>query len=134
MTTKWYMHSNTYELPAWCYWGTAWDGIYLNDELFHQNIPIIDCVAWISVTPQGSYGTGQWVKVGFPSFTNGEVVRVGQTFDWAAYQTDTISKKLFFNGNPYGMGLNTIAFQVEVGLPKHYPMSWYVHYIMEVTV
>lgn len=134
MDKRYYVHEGVYSLPAWKLYELHWDGIYLNDELFENNIPIVDQVAWLSVTPQGSYGTYQDVMIGFPTFTNGEVVRIGHRFTWAPYQTLTLSEKLFYNGNPYGMGLNTIAIELEVTLAKHYEMSWYVHYIMEVTV
>lgn len=134
MSKKYYQHEGVYSLPAWNEYELHWDGIYLDAELFDNNIPIQDCVAWLSATPQGSYGTDQWLLIGFPSFDGSQVVRVGHSFHWIPYSTDTLSQKLFFNGNPYGMGLNTIAIEPQVMLVKHYVMSWYVHYIMEVWI
>lgn len=134
MATKWYVHEGIYTLPAWKDYELHWDGMYLDDELFGQNIPIKDQVAWLSATPQGKYGTDQWLDVGFPTFTNGQVVRLGHQFRWRPYSDATLSAQLSYNGNPYGMGLNTIAIQPQVFLVKHYVMSWHVHYIMEVEI
>jgi|GEM_PF-3809486 len=134
MDKKYYQHEGVYSLPAWKDYELHWDGIYLDAELFENNIPILDCTVWLSATPQGSYGTDQWLDIGFPTFTNGQVVRLGHQFRWIPYNTSTLSQKLSYNGNPYGMGLNTIAIQPSVLLVKHYVMSWHIHYIMEVWI
>jgi len=134
MAKRYYVHSAVYSMPAWNTKVTHWDGIYLNDELWENNIRIIDGEVQLAVEPQGSYGTGQTVQIGVPTFTGTDVVRLGHTFYWFGYQTHLQRANLPYNGNPYGMGLNTIAVQLEVSLLKHYEMSWYVHYLMEVEI
>lgn len=134
MGTKFYVHEGVYSLPAWRFYELHWDGIYLDAELFDNNIPLVDQKCTIVVYPQGSYGTGQWVNVGFPTFTNGQVVRIGHQFNWPAYDTNPRSVQLSWNGNPYGMGLNTIAIELEVTLAKHYVMSWLITYALEVDI
>lgn len=133
MAKRWYQHTAVYTLPKGYIYATNMDGIYIDGDLFHNNIPVLDCVLWVSVTPRASHMIEHWIRIGVPSFNNGTVERLGLMFDWLPFQSGAKSDKLFYNGNPYGMGLNTIAAQLYLSIfPLLVDVVYDVSYIMEV--
>lgn len=135
MSKLWYTEDAVYLLPARKTYAIAMDGIYLDGNLFDNNIPVLDCIAWISVAPRYSHMIGHWITFGFPSYKYGSVERLGIRFNWLPFQTHTQSDKLLYNGHPYGMGLNTIAVEMYLDIfPLTRDVVYDVSYIMEVDI
>lgn len=133
MAKLWYTKTAQYRTPAGHIDATYMDGIYIDGALFENNIPVVDCVAWLAVTPQDSHWVEHGITFGFPSYQNGQVKRIAKTFDWLPGQKHTQTDKLFYNGHPYGMGLNTIAAQLYiVFFPITRDIVYNVSYILEV--
>lgn len=135
MAKVYYTKDAVYKLPAGKVYAIAMDGIYIDGILFDDNIPVVDCVAWISVTPRYSHMIYHWIMIGVPSYKYGEVERLGIRLNWLPFQTHTQSDKISYNGHPYGMGLNTIAAQLYLDVfPLTRDIVYDVSYLMEVDV
>lgn len=135
MSKLWYTHNATYRMPAGKILALYMDGIYIDGSLFENNIPLLDCVAHIQVKPRDYHLVEHGVEFGFPSFQNGQVKRIALEFDWLPFQEHKQSKILDYYGNPYGMGLNTIAVQPYIVIfPIPFDIIYDVSYTMEVDV
>lgn len=134
MAKRYYTLEKQFTLPAWSMSARHWDGIYINGVLFEQNIPVVDTVAWLQVTPQGKYTPDHWCNIGFPTFTNGEVIRIGHKFYWIPWNDTPQAEKLLYNGHPYGMGLNTISVVCTASVPYWHDIVYDVSIILEVDV
>jgi hypothetical protein len=109
-----YSKTAQYTLPKGNWAATYMDGIYINGNLFDNNIPVIDGVIRIGVWPQNPDAVDRWANFGFPTYQNGQVIRIGHQFRWYPGSGEGQSHDLRYNGYPYGMGLNTIAVQLDV--------------------
>lgn len=135
MSKLYYTHNATYRMPRGHTSALYMDGIYIDGPLFENNIPVRDCVAHVQVTPRDDHWVEHGVQLGFPSFQNGDVKRIGLKFDWLPFQRHVQSKILDYHGSPYGMGLNTIAVQpYTVIFPIAVDIIYDVIYTMEVDV
>lgn len=135
MTKKYYTKTAQYWTPAGHTDAMYMDGIYIDGGLFKENVPLIDCVVWIQVTPQNSHWVEHGIVFGFPSYQNGVVKRIAVDFDWLPWQMDEKTKGLPYNGHPYGIGLNTIAAQLyTVIFPITRDIVYDVIYTMEVEI
>ena len=114
MDTITYSKTARYRLLAWDWSATYMDGIYINGALFENNIPVHDGVIRIGVWPQEAHWVDHWADFGFPTYENGKVIRMGHKFWWPPGSKEGKSYDLYYNGNPYGMGLNTIAAQLSL--------------------
>lgn len=132
MAKRWYTKKAQYRLPAGSMGVIYMDGIYINGYLFENNIPVLDMVTWIQVTPQEAHAVEHLANFGFPTFRNGSVVRIGHRFWWPPGSKMAQAEKLFYSGHPYGMGLNTIAVELSLPLPITRDIIYDVSYIMEV--
>lgn len=131
---RWYTLEKQFKLPAWAWSARHWDGIYIDDALFENNIPLLDTVAWLQVTPDSSHWTDYYCDIGLPTFINGQVVRIGHKFYWPPFTGGSQAQKLLYNGHPYGMGLNTISVVCSVSLPITVDIIYDVSIILEVDV
>lgn len=136
MAKKWYEKTALYTLPAWWLYNIQVDAIHIDSGLFETNTRVIDCILWISVKPRDKHGLGHSIDFGVPSYQlYGSVTRLNKMFGWAAWNNDAQSDKIFYNGNPYGMGLNTIAVEMRLSLvPLTSTIYYDVSYIMEVDI
>lgn len=114
MATKQYSLKGQYRILAGNMGATYMDGIYLDGELFDNNIPVRDGVIRIGVWPQDAHAVGHWANFGFPTFQNGQVIRMGHKLLWPPGSKEGKSYDLPYNGYPYGMGLNTIAVELSL--------------------
>jgi len=135
MVTKQYSLKAQYLLPAGHMATTYMDGIYINGALFENNIPVRDGVIRIGVWPKEAHMVDHWANFGFPTFQNGKVVRLGHKFWWAPGESGAKNYDLRYNGSPYGMGLNTIAAQLNLSpLPITRDIVYDVLYVFIVEV
>jgi hypothetical protein len=114
MATKFYTKKAQYRLPAWHLGATYMDGVYIDGGLFENNTPVHDGTIRMSVTPQSAPICDNWVNIGFPSFESGKVVRIGHKFWWPPFSDKAQYHDLYYNGSPYGIGLNTIAIELTL--------------------
>jgi hypothetical protein len=114
MTTKYYALHRQYILPQGSFSAIYMDGIYIDGTLFSNNIPVIDGTIRIDIMPQNPDAVDRWADLGFPTFNNGQVVRVGHKFYWGPANGVAQYYDIPYNGHPYGMGLNTIAVQLSL--------------------
>ena len=111
-----------YKIPAGQFYASYMDGVYIDGDLFKQNMPVRDGTIHIVVSPQAADGYDKYIDFGFPTYQNGQVLRIHHKFNWTKYQgVVTQSYDLLYNGYPYGMGLNTIA--IETGLMPLPPLA-----------
>lgn len=135
MDTLHYSKTARYRIPAWNMGATYMDGIYIDGALFDNNIPVRDGVIRMSVTPQYGHWVDHWADFGFPTYQNGQVIRLGHKFWWPPGSSHAQNYDFYYNGHPYGMGLNTIAAQLSLSpLPISRDIVYDVIYvfIMEV--
>jgi len=135
VTTLTYSKTAQYILPAWSWSATYMDGIYIDGNLFDNNIRVLDGIVRIGVWPQNPDAVDRWANFGFPTYQNGQVIRIGHKFWWGPGSGAGQSYDLRYNGYPYGMGLNTIAAQLSLSpLPITRDIVYKVVYvfIMEV--
>lgn len=114
MATKYYAIKAEYRLPAWSMGATYMDGIYIDGTLFENNIPVRDGVIRIDIVPQNAHWVDHWANFGFPTYQNGQVIRIGKKFWWPPGTNHAQYYDLDYNGYPYGMGLNTIAIELSL--------------------
>ena len=114
MATKYYALKKQYRLPAGSLGVTYMDGVYIDGQLFEKNIPVHDGVIRIDIVPQDWHWVDHWANFGFPTYQNGQVIRIGHKFHWPPFQVYAQAYDLDYNGHPYGMGLNTIAIQLNL--------------------
>lgn len=117
MAKKYYAKRAVYILPAGDRGITYMDGIYIDGQLFENNIPVRDGVIRIDLQPQNEHSVHHWANFGFPSYQNGQVIRIGHNFGWSPGEDYAQYHDLEYGGHPYGMGLNTIAIQLTAALP-----------------
>jgi len=135
MATKQYSLKAQYTLPAGSFSITYMDGIYIDGDLFENNIPVRDGVIRMAVIPQAAHAVDHWANFGFPTFQNGKVVRLGHKFWWAPGESGAKNYDLRYNGYPYGMGLNTIAAELSLSpLPITRDIVYDVIYVIIVEV
>jgi hypothetical protein len=137
MATKWYTKNAQFKLPAWQAMAYYLDGLYINDDLFYNNIPVQDMVVWISVQPDTWHIVQHQIAFDIASYNHSthKVEFLHKLFAWAIGHSEPKSDKIFCNGNPYGMGLNPFWSSIEIyGLPIANPIIYDVSFIMEVKV
>jgi hypothetical protein len=113
VATKFYTKKAQYRLSAWHLDALYMDGIYIDGALFEGNGRVVDGIIRMAVTPDDAHMVGHWIKLGFPSFQNGKVVRIGSKFEWAPNTAGGKYQDLYYDGSPYGIGLNTIAAELR---------------------
>jgi hypothetical protein len=124
-----------YRLPAGSMAAIYMDGVYINGNLFDDNIPVRDGVVRIGVWPKVAHWVDHWANFGIPTFKNGKVVRLGHKFWWPPGSKEGKSYDLYYDGHPYGMGLNTIAAQLSLSpLPITQDIVYDVIYVFIVEV
>jgi len=134
MAKRWYTKDAVYVLPKGNLYAPALDGIYINADLFENNIPVQDCVLWITIQPRSGHSFVHKADFGVPSFQAGQVIRLSHEFWWSLGQSHSQAAKIHYNGNPYGMGLNTIAVEMRIDAWITRDVVYDVSYIMEVDV
>jgi hypothetical protein len=111
---KIYQFWGQYYVPAGEMYYVYIDGVYIDGELFDKNIPVRDGTIHMVVAPQTADFIDKSLDVGFPTFKDGKVIRIGHGFSWGPNDISTQSYDLAYDGHPYGMGLNTIVVQLNV--------------------
>lgn len=114
MGQKYYSLERQYKLPSGSFGVTYMDGIYIDGWLFEKNIPVRDGTIRIDVKPRETHWVDHWANFGFPTYQNGQVVRMGHKFWWPPFNNEGQAHYLDYNGHPYGMGLNTIAIEFSL--------------------
>lgn len=114
MSKRWYNLEGQYRLPAGKLYAIALAAVYIDGDLFHYNIPIVDGRLLIWVKPQNTHTLLHRIDFGIPSFQNGVVERIATRFDWWPGQDHWQSGSIEYMGYPYGMGVNTIAIEMYV--------------------
>lgn len=114
MATKYYAVQRQYKLPAGSFGTTYMDGVYIDGGLFENNVPVRDGVIRIDIKPRETHWVDHWANFGFPTYRNGQVIRIGHKFTWAAFTGQAQAYDLDYNGYPYGIGLNTIAIELSL--------------------
>lgn len=114
MATRRWTVTGQYRLPAGKINAVDLAAFYIDGDLFTYNIPVVDGKLMISVKPQNGHTLKHWFDVGIPSFRNGVVERIGHQFSWWPQQNHWQSGTIFYNGYPYGMGLNTVGINMTV--------------------
>jgi hypothetical protein len=123
-----------YITPAWSFGVVYLDGIYLDGNLFKNNMPILNGVIHISVTPTAAQAAPHSIGISFQTYQNGQVIPIAHVFSWLPLQGG--SQLYDFNDNyPYGMGLNFIYIMTQVDLillPNNIVYNVIFAYSMEV--
>jgi len=135
MITKQYSLKAQYRIEAGHFAASYLDGIYINGALFENNLPVRDGVIRIACIPKDTHAVDHWANFGFPSFQNGKVERIGHKFWWAPFEGGGKTYDIRYNGFPYGMGLNTIAAELNLSpLPITRDIIYDVIYVFIVEV
>lgn len=136
MATRWYTKTAQYTLPAWNLLYFAIDGMYIDGYLFENNVTVLDNILWLSIKPTASHIVGHGINFSLPSFNGTTVKFLYKAFTWLPFQDHAQSDKIFCNGQPYGMGVNTlgVSMAIIVGGIIANPIIYDVSFIMEVTV
>jgi hypothetical protein len=127
-----YTKTATYVQPAWTTQQGFIDGIYVDDVLFANNIPIIRAEMSIWVEPE-SHLRQRTIYISIPTFENGSVSAITRIFTWLPLQHDVKSLWLEFPNNFYGIGLNVFYIATMVDLPTNASVTWTVKYVLVVT-
>jgi hypothetical protein len=114
MATKEYQFWGQYPVPAGDIYAAHMDGVYIDGVLFENNVQVTDGTVHIVVAPQSADFIDKYLRVGLPTYENGEVIRVGHKFSWSPNSLATQSYDIDYAGHPYGIGLNTIAVEIEL--------------------
>ena len=134
MAKRWYEKTAQYRLPAWKMFAFHIDGMYLDGYLFEQNIPVLDNTVSISVTPQNWHTFFHEILFSVPTYQGGVVDFLHGHFWWWPGQQHAQTNKVFCNGHPYGMGVNTIGVSCYIGGVISRDIVYDVSYIMEVDI
>lgn len=138
MAKKYYLKETQYTLPAWNIVRAEPDALYIDGDLFSNNIPVLDNVFWISVQPDAWHIIGHQIEFVLATFnrSTNTVEFLSKTFYWAPGESATKSGKVFCNGNPYGMGVNMFGVNIQIigPTPIANPIIYDASLIMEVTV
>lgn len=132
MAKLYYEKSATYVLPAWRIAAFHIDGMYVDGVLFENNIPVVDNTVWISLQPRNSHSFRHDIIFSIPRYSNGVVDFLYHDFWWWPGQNHAQSDKIFCNGFPYGMGINTIGVSCTLFGIISQDIIYDVDYIMEV--
>jgi hypothetical protein len=129
-----YTKGNSYILPAGDLLAWSVDGIYVNGDLFHNNIRLVDATLHVRVTPDARHDGVPTIELRIPVFQNGIVEYWGDYAAWAPHESGEKSFDIATNGNPYGVGLYLIGVTMSLSLlhPLINDVIFYVAYDMEV--
>jgi|GEM_PF-4116658 len=135
MATRRWSLSAQYRLPSGKIYDVDLAAFYIDGDLFVYNVPVLDGKLMISVKPQNTHTLKHLIDIGIPSFKNGVVERIAKDFVWWPGQNHWQSGTIFYNGYPYGMGLNTVGIVMQVDtFPLLRDIVYDVNLTMEVEI
>jgi len=137
MAKRYYTKGASYVHPA----GTippavaSIDGLYVNSDLFENNIPVMDATLHVRVSPDARHDCNHSFRIFMPIY-NGSVSWVDGAAGWNVFESGERSFDIASNGNPYGIGLYSfyIFMEINTGIPIFNDIIYYVAYEMEVDI
>jgi len=111
---KEYQFWGQYKVPALTAYWVYMDGVYIDGDLFENNVPVRDGTIHLSASPQSADLAIKSLEVHAPTYQNGQVDSIGHIFSWPLNAVATLSADLDYNGHPYGMGLNVLYVYLAV--------------------
>jgi len=134
MATRRWTISGEYRLPKGKIYDIDLAAFYVDGDLFVYNVPVIDGKLMISVKPELTHSLPHELHFGVPSFKDGEVGFLSRTFIWGIGQNHWQSGTIFYGGYPYGMGLNPVRVEMNIGLPLTRDIIYNVNLTLEVEI
>ena len=109
MVVKEYQFWGQYKIPAGASIYNTVDGLYIDGDLFSNNMPVRDGIIHLVVTPQSANLIDKRINISIPIYKDGKVSTIGHEFHWYPGTISTLTYDIDYEGYPYGMGLNLIA-------------------------